>query len=399
LRTLGRTILKYFLLAVVVPLAVLTLAELVLRAVGPGEAGVRIGSERVDVPDWLLNDPSITRQFGHLEEIAEQIDAGEMFGFWRFFEQDPEFHFRLRPNLEQQTVNFFSAVSVRKRLTWTLDTNSQGYRGPEAGPRRPGMPARVVCLGDSSTYGWGVEPSESYPAQLQELLDERSPAEWEVFNLGVPGYTSFQGRLLLERLRELDPDVVVISFGSNDASVAGVDEKTLHERWTSASGRLALALGKLRLARALRSLASGSGGGWEKVAPEELTVRVSPPDYRANLLEIAEECEKQGWGLVFVLVKQEPPYRRVVARLAGERRFALIDFERLARDPQRRLELGELYDKQVERYRRYWGEAEFAANPELVYRVDPTHPNALGNRMIAQGILRRLPSDRPQGAP
>src|SRR5215470_7272233 len=72
-----------------------------------------------------------------------------------------------------------------------LRTNSLGLRGPE-------VPAdgarRILAVGDSCTWGWQVEEQESYPAVLQQLLDERyGPGAYHVINGGVPGYTSYQG--------------------------------------------------------------------------------------------------------------------------------------------------------------------------------------------------------------
>ena len=40
---------------------------------------------------------------------------------------------------------------------------------------------KVACIGDSITYGYGLPNREvdSYPAQLQKLLDERFPGVYE----------------------------------------------------------------------------------------------------------------------------------------------------------------------------------------------------------------------------
>lgn len=49
---------------------------------------------------------------------------------------------------------------------------------------RPGALVRVLCVGDSHTFGAGVDVYESYPAQLQALLDADSPGRFSVINLG-----------------------------------------------------------------------------------------------------------------------------------------------------------------------------------------------------------------------
>ncbi len=77
---------------------------------------------------------------------------------------------------------------------------------------------RILCLGDSFTYGIGADARFSYPAQMQEILNKREQDnKVEVFNLGVPGYNSAQ---VLKKLKEespnLKPDAVVIMCGAND---------------------------------------------------------------------------------------------------------------------------------------------------------------------------------------
>ena len=55
----------------------------------------------------------------------------------------------------------------RKR-SFKVSTNSLGMRGPE--PTEPAPPGRVVCAGDSITFGWGVRVDQAYPALLHRLL-------------------------------------------------------------------------------------------------------------------------------------------------------------------------------------------------------------------------------------
>ena len=50
-------------------------------------------------------------------------------------------------------------------------------------PWREGASERILCIGDSHTYGAGVERDESYPAQLQRVLDGLAPGRYAVMNL------------------------------------------------------------------------------------------------------------------------------------------------------------------------------------------------------------------------
>ena len=77
---------------------------------------------------------------------------------------------------------------------------------------------RIVCIGDSHTFGLWVDPQLSYPVQLQKILDESAgPGRFEVFNLGVPGTPSGSFRFRLhEVLDTFEPDIVIALLGVNN---------------------------------------------------------------------------------------------------------------------------------------------------------------------------------------
>ena len=77
----------------------------------------------------------------------------------------------------------------------------------------------VLCFGDSLTAGYGTEPGDAYPDQLQLLLDDEG-FMYRVVNSGVSGNTTKDGleRLdrVLARLAGHPGSVVVVEFGGND---------------------------------------------------------------------------------------------------------------------------------------------------------------------------------------
>ncbi|MDX2168155.1 MAG: SGNH/GDSL hydrolase family protein [Deltaproteobacteria bacterium] len=157
---------------------------------------------------WLSLPPIEVSGFdrGHAEHAGDAV---------RLFAPDLDLIVRMRPHV---AADYPRAVTYGEApRSFHVETNARGYRTPPFELAKPPGVIRVVCLGDSSTFGMNVEADDSYPRRLAALLDERHPGRFEVINLGVPGYSSRQG---LEQLRRealgLAPDVVTFAFGTND---------------------------------------------------------------------------------------------------------------------------------------------------------------------------------------
>jgi len=135
------------------------------------------------------------------ERVKYEIRYGHFSGnqVSRLLEYDPVLTFRNR-----RSASFPDAG---------VEINSLGLRGPEIRDPKPPGRWRVVCLGDSCTFG----AAHPYPQILQSMLDERAPGAFEIVNAGVIGYTSLHGLEWFERdLARLHPDVVTLYFGWND---------------------------------------------------------------------------------------------------------------------------------------------------------------------------------------
>lgn len=85
-------------------------------------------------------------------------------------------------------------------------TNVYGMRDRSYDEKKPEGIFRILALGDSFVFGWGVQAEES----ISDIVEQKLGAGFEVLNLGVSGYSSDQ---ILGRLRTLglrfDPDLVV----------------------------------------------------------------------------------------------------------------------------------------------------------------------------------------------
>lgn len=109
-----------------------------------------------------------------------------------FFVHDPELGYRLNPEQE--------------------GFNSLSFRGPEPIPEKTPGRTRLLVVGDSVAWDDG-----GFVARLADDLDQRHPGRVEILNAAIPGYTTHQERVFLERLlAPIRPDVVVLEYCLND---------------------------------------------------------------------------------------------------------------------------------------------------------------------------------------
>ena len=98
------------------------------------------------------------------------------------------------------------------RGTPSRDLGWEGFR--VADPTQipdSGLP-RIVALGDSNTYGYGIQAESAWPEVLNRALRQAS-----VVNMGTLGYTSFQGYQTLRKYGDaLKPAALIASFNFND---------------------------------------------------------------------------------------------------------------------------------------------------------------------------------------
>ena len=103
-----------------------------------------------------------------------------------------------------------------------VQTNSLGFREKEYPVERRSGVHRIVVLGDSYTFGTGVEFHEIYSKRLEAELN-RSGERYEVINFGVPGYnTTLEHATLREVAARFDADLVILGYVLNDTERYGL---------------------------------------------------------------------------------------------------------------------------------------------------------------------------------
>lgn len=120
---------------------------------------------------------------------------------------NPKLVYELKPNLDMEFGHR------------TLRTNSMGLRESRDYPvERQPRSVRIIGLGDSGIFGWGVNQDEDYLSVLESNLNRRADGVlYEALNFGVPGYNT---QLEVESLRcrglAFKPDIVIVGWCDND---------------------------------------------------------------------------------------------------------------------------------------------------------------------------------------
>lgn len=127
-----------------------------------------------------------------------------------YFEHDAVLGWRGAPNAEARFVtSSFDALISHDAEGWRRTAVTSSLDDDADSPRQV-----VWCVGDSMTWGWGVDDGQTYVDQLNRLAGPRT----QYRNLGVVGYSAVQEYLLLKQQfeRGRKPDQVVVFFCGND---------------------------------------------------------------------------------------------------------------------------------------------------------------------------------------
>jgi len=345
--------LLYFAFIYVVFLLLLLSVEVVVRFTRP----------HVDSLQLFVNAPQQKMQVA-----SEQQSA--------IFEGDPLLLWRLKPNLNHAIWDFT-----------VVSTNAQSFRADYPIGAKPAGTFRIVCLGDSVTFGYRVPPVwpdkpndynpewQPFPMLLEKELRKANPnRSIEVFPMAVPGYTSHQGLAWLRHdIDYLQPDMVIASFGWNDVSMSDVpDRETIDTRWSRVAIRWLIDHSQA-FAHATQWLRSRNKN--KKPVVRVPVPRVSQQEYIDNFNAIVS-LARDHHALVIVI---GAPYRDSVtnppeAKLMTSYRVALKQAMQQSQTPY--LEVLEL--------------TEAAGSVNQGFFGELIHPNHIGHRLLASELLKMM---------
>ena len=192
------------------------------------------------------------------------------------------------------------AAGERKNVDTVAPIDAIGLRSPvPAEPRADGA-QRIMILGDSSFFGFGVADDQTMAAHLSRRLDGV-----EVINGAVPGYSTEQSRRLMADVGwDLDPTLLVVANFWSDTNFEPFHDRDLLATADLSQSRLGSRIALMRwMATALAAInpaASGQIVTWPRgqPLPNATERRVPVDDYAANLDGLIRDARERGIGVV-----------------------------------------------------------------------------------------------------
>ena len=224
--------------------------------------------------------------------------------------------------------------------------NSQGFRGRELPATKQADEFRIFTVGDSNTIGWpphGLDDfhGANWPHSLDELLRTRGPKKISVTNASAWGYSTFQGVEMVRRILPYQPDLVLVSFGSNAAQRVAVSDADFN------SAAFRSPIFNTRVGQLLKATWDKCRGATKSIDDRDLVFRVSLLEYRENLETIIRLCKEQGVQCVLLTRPYTgevgnpqswkhfaPDYRNTTLEVAKENEVPLIDIYDIFKDEE-----------------------------------------------------------------
>jgi hypothetical protein len=294
---------------------------------------------------------------------------------------DDSIVYELRPGVRGRFVG--AAVAI----------NSLGMRDCERELAKRPETFRIVGLGDSLMFGWGVRQEETFLALLEKQLNARpSGRRFEVWNLAVPGYNSVQEvETFAARADAIDSDLVIVNWVGNDMDLPSFlaerpDVWSMHKSFALdlVRGRWKAWRGKRVQSSTLVPVEFDERSLLPKLGPEEVPRRFRPLLGTDNMLRaldrLAGLARKHGIRPVVIFDWNSPeadpakaeshyPSRVAVKQWCTARGYLVVDTE--------------------ERVLRYLQEHRLDRGALWISPSDP-HPSPLRHRLIAEELFASL---------
>ncbi len=280
----------------------------------------------------------------------------------------PHLVYELRPNLDVVFIN------------QPLHTNSDGMRSPPVSTSKPPGTVRILGLGDSVMFGWGVRSEQSYLRVMEERLRRRYPqVQWQVICGAVPGYnTAMEVEFLVRRGLRFQPDLVLIDFVGNDLDLPNFIwlradylsfRRSLLFELLRGPGRSSASDAEVQLVEAPLAATRDRYARRLYRVPLRYAGLVGPRAYRMAMGRLRRIGDQHGFQIAIVSHRRVPS---IVAEMGEELSIPVIEA-----------------DRAIAEYMAAHGVVTYHPSPLTLGPRDP-HPSALSHRLQADAYLDGL---------
>jgi len=261
-------------------------------------------------------------------------------------------------------------VSVPNGMVGEVKLNKRGLRGSVLPIEKNPGHFRILFIGDSTCWGFGVQLEDTFAAAATRLIAEDNPEHTIEYVIGAfPGYSSYQSRIMLDRLIPMKPDLVVFYVGANndhtraryykDSDIPGRAAR-LHSSWH-----------QVRLLRAIESVSDKFYRKFlRKLRSYDAKTRVPIREFQENILDMVKKVTEMN-AETLILIPPFSDYRLNRHPTIPKYKDSL---ETIAR------EFGVPYVRLQEKFK--------LEDEKLVYYSDLYHFSKLGHKIVAQEIRK-----------
>lgn len=270
--------------------------------------------------------------------------------------------------------------------------NAQGFRDSEDIERKKDSGEfRIVGLGDSNLFGWGVKFQDTLGERVEAELNLRAPPgkKFRFINMGVPGYnTAMEVETFFEKGLSMRPDMVIIYYARNDLTFPNYLMKK-EDPWTSLKSFFFYHVVKLlgtsgNRAINLYGLKRTDVGDRTNLitVPEKYRFLVGKEAFRREIRRLKNRCEELQIPLIAVVEGMGLPSDH------PDSTFGKLGMQ----------EAGIAHVMSLARMGAFLNQESLNKEDLFISRND-RHPNLWGHRLIGQNLVSLILSPEFSGRP
>jgi lysophospholipase L1-like esterase len=392
-KSIHKASLKAKIVFILLPVIALLLIELLARLFVPVDNSPDLVTEQVSLLYKPSADKYTVKEDVLKRNYEEIVRNGRMLGL-PIHKREKDCFYVLVPGVD---------FSFRKPGSYIVDykINSLGFRDEEFPVEKDKNKLRIICAGDSSTFGYFVNLYDTYPARLRTMLQiNTAEKNAEVINAGVLAYSSFQGVSFFEKyLRRLKPDILIVSYGYNDSYLGNLPDYLFKMESSKTIWMKKL----FKISAAYRLFDSILAPSPRDNSSIRNIPRVNLEEYKKNYEKLYSMCKEDGIHLVLLPISVPVPYQKILSEFAKEKNCDYIDTEATLQEDNARflkegytsykgIKFGPIIKRTFDNYhRKRFGSVEMTKMRQFNYLfIDYCHPTPAGYDIIAECIYEYL---------